>query len=69
MFSEDPLESVSLQTKRPFRGQYKKAKQNHTYLPEWTEKSLSGIVRNRVLTPPAVQIPPDEKEVSEEVEL
>ncbi|XP_009928962.2 dystrotelin [Haliaeetus albicilla] len=69
MFSEDPLESVSLQSNRPFMGQYKKAKENQTYLPELTEKSFSGIMRNTVLTPTAVQIPPDEKEVSEEVEL
>ncbi|KAM7096782.1 dystrotelin [Ciconia maguari] len=69
VFSEDPLESVSLQTDRPFMGQYKKAKENQTYLPELTENSLSCIMRNTVLTPTAVQIPPDEKEVSEEVEL
>ncbi|XP_010563406.1 PREDICTED: dystrotelin [Haliaeetus leucocephalus] len=69
MFSEDPLESVSLQSNRPFMGQYKKAKENQTYLPELTENSFSGIMRNTVLTPTAVQIPPDEKEVSEEVEL
>ncbi|XP_064309392.1 dystrotelin [Phalacrocorax carbo] len=69
MFSEDPLESVSLQSNRPFMGQYEKAKENQTYLPELTENSLSGIMRNTVFTPTAVQIPPDEKEVSEEVEL
>ncbi|XP_068264325.1 dystrotelin [Nyctibius grandis] len=69
MFSEDPLESVSLQSDRPVMGQYKKAKENHTYLPELTENSLSGIMRHTVLTHTAVQIPPDEKEVSEEVEL
>ncbi|XP_050755867.1 dystrotelin [Gymnogyps californianus] len=69
MFSEDPLESVSLQSNRPFMGQFKKAKENQTYLPELTENSLSGIMRNTVLTPTAVQISPDEKEVSEEVEL
>ncbi|KFM11160.1 hypothetical protein AS27_04041, partial [Aptenodytes forsteri] len=69
MFSEDPLESVSLQSDRPFMGQYKKAKENQTYLSELTENSLSGTMRNTVLTPAAVQIPPDEKEVSEEVEL
>ncbi|XP_009570706.1 PREDICTED: dystrotelin [Fulmarus glacialis] len=69
MFSEDPLESVSLESDRPFMGQYKKAKENQTYLPELTENSLSGIMRNTVLTPTAVQIPPDGKEVSEEVEL
>lgn len=69
MFSEDPLESVSLQSNRSFMGQYKKAKENQTYLPELTENSFGGIRRNTVLTPTAVQIPPDEKEVSEEVEL
>ncbi|KFV40984.1 hypothetical protein N341_03795, partial [Tyto alba] len=70
MFSEDPLESVSLQSDRPFMGQYKKTKENQTYLPELTENSLSGIMRNTVLTPTAVQIPPpNEKEVDEEVEL
>ncbi|KFQ61155.1 hypothetical protein N334_04869, partial [Pelecanus crispus] len=69
MFSEDPLESASLQSDRPVMGQYKKAKENQTYLLELTENSLSGIMRNTVLTPTAVQIPPDEKEVNEEVEL
>ncbi|XP_064925503.1 dystrotelin [Columba livia] len=69
MFSEDPLESVSLQSVRPFTGQYKKAKENQTCLPELTENSLNGTERKTVLTPTAVQIPPDEKEVSEEVEL
>lgn len=69
MFSEDPVESVSLQSDRPFMGQYKKAKENQTYLPELTENSISGTERKTVLTPTAVQIPPDEKEVSEEVEL
>ncbi|CAN0135320.1 unnamed protein product [Bubo scandiacus] len=69
MFSEDPLESVSLQSDKPFMEQYKKPKENQRYLPELTENSLSGITRNRVLTPSAVQISPNEKEVSEEVEL
>ncbi|KFP14826.1 hypothetical protein Z169_11457, partial [Egretta garzetta] len=69
MFSETPLESVSLQSDGLFMGQYKKAKENQTCLPELTENSLSGIMRNTVLTPTAVQIRPDEKEVSEEVEL
>ncbi|XP_010076696.1 PREDICTED: dystrotelin-like, partial [Pterocles gutturalis] len=69
MFSENPLESVPLENNRPFMGLYKKAKENQTHLPELTENSLSGITRNTVLTPTAVQIPPDEKEVSEEVEL
>uniref|UniRef100_A0A8C3J7M9 Dystrotelin n=1 Tax=Calidris pygmaea TaxID=425635 RepID=A0A8C3J7M9_9CHAR len=68
-FSEGPLESVSPQSDRPFMGQYKKAEENQTYPPELTENSLSGIMKNTVLTPTAVQIPPDEKEVSEEVEL
>ncbi|XP_054685364.1 dystrotelin isoform X2 [Grus americana] len=69
MFSEDPLELASLQSNRPVMGQYKKAKETQTYLPELKENSLSGIMRNTVLTPTTVQIPPDEKEVSEEVEL
>ncbi|NXW49954.1 DYTN protein, partial [Nyctiprogne leucopyga] len=69
MFSEDPLESVSLQRDRHFIGQYKKAKESQTYLPELTENALSGIMKNTVLTPTAVQISPDEKEVGEEVEL
>ncbi|KFQ51097.1 hypothetical protein N333_09754, partial [Nestor notabilis] len=65
-FSEDPLESASLQSDRP---QDKKPKRSQTYMPELTKNSLKGIMRNIVLTPTAVQIPPDEKEVSEEVEL
>ncbi|XP_025944912.1 dystrotelin [Apteryx rowi] len=69
MFSEDPLELVSLQSDRPFMGQYKKAKENQTHLPQMTENSLSGIMRNTALVPTAVQIPPHEKEVSEEAEL
>ncbi|KAM6421332.1 dystrotelin [Rhynochetos jubatus] len=69
MFSEDPLESESLQSDRPLMGQYKKAEENQTYLPELTENSLGGIMRNTVLAPTAVHIPPDEKGVSEEVEL
>ncbi|KAM6307039.1 dystrotelin [Aegotheles albertisi] len=69
MFSEDPLESMSLQSDRPFMGQYKKAKESQTNLPELTQNSLSGIMRNSVLIPTAVQIPPYEKEASEELEL
>ncbi|KAM6332367.1 dystrotelin [Podargus strigoides] len=68
-FPEDPLESVSLQSDRPFMGEYKNAKENQTHLPEFTENSLSSIMRDTVLTPTAVQITPDQKEVSEEVEL
>ncbi|KFZ67250.1 hypothetical protein N338_10699, partial [Podiceps cristatus] len=68
-FSDNPLESASLQSNRPFVGRYKKAKENQAYLPESTENSLGGITRNTGLTPTAVQLPPDEKEVSEEVEL
>ncbi|KFP88586.1 hypothetical protein N311_03458, partial [Apaloderma vittatum] len=67
MFSEDSLESVSLQSNRPFMGQYKKETQ--TCLPELTENSLDGIMRNTDLTLTAAQMPPGEKEVSEEVEL
>ncbi|KAM6268885.1 dystrotelin [Porphyrio hochstetteri] len=69
MFSEDQLESVSLESNRPFMGQHKNAKETQLYLPELAENSLGGIMRNTVLTPTAVQIPPDEKEVSEEIEL
>ncbi|KFO88314.1 hypothetical protein N320_02107, partial [Buceros rhinoceros silvestris] len=69
IFPEDPLESVSLQSNIPFMGQYKKAKENPTYLPALTENSLTDIMRNTVLTPTAAQITPEEKEVSEEVEL
>ncbi|KFQ26642.1 hypothetical protein N332_08594, partial [Mesitornis unicolor] len=68
-FSEDPLDSVSLQNNRPPMGQYKKAKESQTYLTEVTENSLSSNMRNKVVAPTALQIPPDEKEVSEEVEL
>lgn len=66
IFSEDPLESASLQSNRP---RDKKAKENQTHMPELTKNSLRGIMRNTVLTPIAVKIPPNEKEVSEEVEL
>lgn len=53
MFPEDPLESVSLQSNRPFMGQYKKAKENPMYLPALTENSFSDIMGNTVLTPAA----------------
>nr|XP_025968200.1 dystrotelin [Dromaius novaehollandiae] len=69
MFSEDPLELVSLQSDRPFMGQCKKAEENQTHLPKMTENSLNGIMRNTALIPTAVQIPPHEKEVSKEAEL
>lgn len=69
IFSEDPVKSVTLQCDGLLIGQRKKAKENQTYLPELMENSCSGIVGNTVLTPTAIQIPPDEKEVSEEVEL
>ncbi|XP_009673068.1 dystrotelin isoform X2 [Struthio camelus] len=69
MFSEDPLELVSLQSDRPFIGQCKEAKENQTHLPKTTENSLRGIMRNTALIPTAVQIPPHEKEVREEAEL
>ncbi|KFO59890.1 hypothetical protein N302_06673, partial [Corvus brachyrhynchos] len=68
MFSDDPLESVSLRSDKHFMGQQKKAKEKQTYLPKLTEDSLSGM-RNTVLIPTAMQILPDEKEVREEVEL
>lgn len=69
IFSEDPVKSVTPQSDGLFIGQCKKAKENQTYLPELMENSCSGIVGNTALTPSAIQIPPDEKEVSEEVEL
>ncbi|XP_069717875.1 dystrotelin [Phaenicophaeus curvirostris] len=69
MFAGDPLESVSLQTDRPFMEQDKKAKENQTYLPELTENFPGGITENTVLAPTAVQMPLDEKGLSEEVEL
>ncbi|CAN8219012.1 unnamed protein product [Coccothraustes coccothraustes] len=68
MFSGDPLESVSLQSNKPFTGQHKQAKQKETYLPKLTENSLGGM-GNTVLISTAMQIPPDEKEVREELEL
>lgn len=68
MFSADPLESVSLQSDKPFMGQCKKAKEKQMCPPKWTENPLSAM-RNTVLIPTAMQIPPDEKEVGEEVEL
>ncbi|XP_037998845.1 dystrotelin isoform X2 [Motacilla alba alba] len=68
MFSDDPLESVSLQSDKPFMGQHKQAKEKQTYLPKLTENSLGGM-ENKVLIPTAMQIPPDEKEVREELEL
>ncbi|XP_048165056.1 dystrotelin [Corvus hawaiiensis] len=68
MFSDDPLESVSLRSDKHFMGQQKKAKEKQTYLPKLTEDSLSGM-RNTVLIPTAMQILPDEKEVREEGEL
>ncbi|XP_032920292.1 dystrotelin isoform X3 [Catharus ustulatus] len=68
MYSDDPLESVSLQSDKPFMGQHKKAKEKQTYPPKLTENSLSGM-GNTVHIPIAMQIPPDEKEVREELEL
>ncbi|XP_059708324.1 dystrotelin [Haemorhous mexicanus] len=67
-FSDDPLESVSLQSNKPFIGQHKQAKEKEIYLPKLTENSLGGM-GNTVLIPTAMQIPPDEKEVREELEL
>uniref|UniRef100_A0A8C5TQA8 Dystrotelin n=1 Tax=Malurus cyaneus samueli TaxID=2593467 RepID=A0A8C5TQA8_9PASS len=69
ILSDDSLESVSLQNDKPFMGQHKKAKEKQTYPPKLTENSVSGIMKNTVLIPTAVQISPDEKEVREEVEL
>lgn len=68
MFSDDPLESGSLQSNKPFIGQHKQAKEKETYLPKLTENSLGGM-GNTVLIPTAMQIPPGEKEVREELEL
>uniref|UniRef100_A0A8C3NWI0 ZZ-type domain-containing protein n=1 Tax=Cyanoderma ruficeps TaxID=181631 RepID=A0A8C3NWI0_9PASS len=65
MFSDDPLESVSLRSDKPFMGQHNKAKEK---LPKLTENSLGGV-GNTVFIPTAMQIPPDEKEVREELEL
>ncbi|XP_054134482.1 dystrotelin [Melozone crissalis] len=67
-FSDDPLESVSLQNDKPFMGQHKQAKEKQTYLPKLAENSLGGM-GNTVLIPTAMQIPPDEKEVRKELEL
>ncbi|KFV66272.1 hypothetical protein N307_04160, partial [Dryobates pubescens] len=66
---EDPLGSVFLQSDRSFMGQYKKTKENEMYLPELAESSLNGFMRNTVPNPTAVKVLPDEKEVSEEMEL
>lgn len=68
MYSDDPLESVSLQSDKPFMGQHKTAKEKQTYPPKLTENSLSGM-GNTALIPIAMQIPPDEKEVREELQL
>ncbi|XP_005520075.2 PREDICTED: dystrotelin [Pseudopodoces humilis] len=68
MFSDDPLESVSLRSDKPFIGQHNKAKEKQTYLPKLTENSLGGM-GSAVLTPTATQIPPDEREAREELEL
>ncbi|XP_051480083.1 dystrotelin isoform X2 [Apus apus] len=69
MFSKGTQVSVALQSDAPFMRQYKIAKGTQTYLPELTESSLSGTKRNTVLTPTAVQMPPEETDVSEELEL
>uniref|UniRef100_A0A8C3P1F5 ZZ-type domain-containing protein n=1 Tax=Cyanoderma ruficeps TaxID=181631 RepID=A0A8C3P1F5_9PASS len=50
---------------KPFMGQHNKAKEK---LPKLTENSLGGV-GNTVFIPTAMQIPPDEKEVREELEL
>lgn len=69
MFSEDPVKSVTLQSDRVFMGQFKKIKDNHTYLPELMENYDSGTIRNTVLTPAAIQVPSDKTEFCDEVEL
>ncbi|KFU84942.1 hypothetical protein M959_04822, partial [Chaetura pelagica] len=69
VFSEGTQMSVALQSDAPFMRQYKIAKGTQTYLSELTESSLSGTMRNTVLTPTAVQMPPEETDVSEELEL
>ncbi|XP_066179400.1 dystrotelin [Sylvia atricapilla] len=68
VFSDDPLESVFLQSDKPFMGQHNKAKEKQTYPPKLTENSLGGM-GNTALIPTAMQIPPDEKEFREELEL
>ncbi|XP_062354582.1 dystrotelin [Cinclus cinclus] len=68
MYSDDSLESVSLQSDKPSVGQHKKAKEKQTHPPKLTENSLGGM-GNTVLIPITMQIPPDEKEVREELEL
>ncbi|XP_039926016.1 dystrotelin isoform X1 [Hirundo rustica] len=68
MFSDDALESMSLRSDKPFMGQHNKVKEKQTYLPELTENSPGGT-GNTVLIPTAMPIPPDEKEVREELEL
>lgn len=69
MFSEDPVKSVTLQSDRVFMGQFKKIKDNHTYLPELMENYDSGTIRNTALTPAAIQVPSDKTEFCDEVEL
>lgn len=69
MFSEDLVKSVTLQSDRVFMGQFKKIKDNQTYLPELMENYDSDILRNTAVTPAAIQIPSDEKEFCDEVDL
>ncbi|XP_064290200.1 putative malate dehydrogenase 1B isoform X2 [Passer domesticus] len=68
MFSDHPLESVSLQSDKTFMGRHKQAKEKQTYLPKLTENSLGGM-GNTVLISTAMQTAPDEKEVRQELEL
>ncbi|XP_048809774.1 dystrotelin [Lagopus muta] len=68
MFSEDLVKSVTLQSDRVFMGQFKKIKDNQTYLPELMENYNSDILRNTAVTPAAIQIPSDE-EFCDEVDL
>ncbi|OXB76867.1 UNVERIFIED_CONTAM: hypothetical protein H355_002560 [Colinus virginianus] len=69
VFSEDPPKSVTLQSDSVFMGRFKQIKANQTYLPELMENYHNGIVRNTALTQAAIQIPPDKKELCDEVEL
>ncbi|POI26513.1 hypothetical protein CIB84_009737, partial [Bambusicola thoracicus] len=69
MFSEDLVKSVTLQSDRVFMGQFKKIKDNQTYLPELMENYDSGTIKNTALTPAAIQIPSDTTEFCDEVEL
>ncbi|XP_071602348.1 dystrotelin [Heliangelus exortis] len=63
-FSGAPLEGD-----RPSVGQHKNPKETQTNLHALTESSLCAIMRNAVPAHTAVQKPPEEKQVREELEL